>query len=75
MWIKNQLKRPWPAKVRAKLAYIKRDMFSEINKAIKSTKDPVKRSMLQRDSKEMYVYLNSVFKEVEAELAEEESKE
>lgn len=75
MWIKNQLKRPGPAKVRAKIAYIKRDMFSEINKAIKSTKDPVKRSMLQRDSKEMYVYLNSVFKEVEAELAEEESKE
>lgn len=75
MWIKNQLKRPGPAKVRAKIAYIKRDMFSEINKAIKSTKDPVRRSMLQRDSKEMYVYLNSVFKEVEAELAEEESKE
>lgn len=75
MWIKNQLKRPGPAKVRAKIAYIKRDMFSEINKAIKSTKDPVRRSMLQRDSKEMYVYLNSVFKEVEAELEEEESKE
>ena len=73
MWIKNQLKRPGPAKVRAKIAYIKRDMFSEIDKAIKSTKDPVKRSMLQRDSKEMYVYLNSVFKEVEAELAEEQN--
>ena len=73
MWIRNQLKRPGPAKARAKVAYIKRDMFSEIDKAIKATKDPVKRSMLQRDSKEMYVYLNSVFKEVEAELAEEES--
>lgn len=75
MWIKSQLKRPGPAKVRAKVAYIKRDMFSEISKAIKATKDPVKRSMLQRDSKEMYVYLNSVFKEIEAELEAQESKE
>ncbi len=75
MWIKNQLKRPGPAKVRAKVAYVKRDMFSEIAKAIKATKDPVKRSMLQRDSKEIYTYLNSVFKEIEAELEAEESEE
>lgn len=70
-YIKNQLKRPGPAKVRAKLSYIKRDMFDEIRKAIKATKDPVKRSILQRDSKEVYTYLNAVFKSVEQELEEE----
>ena len=71
LYIKNQLKRPGPAKVRAKLSYIKRDMFDEIRKAIKATKDPVKRSILQRDSKEVYTYLNAVFKSVEQELEEE----
>jgi hypothetical protein len=70
-YIKNQLKRPGPAKVRAKLSYIKRDMFDEIRKAVKATKDPVKRSILQRDSKEVYTYLNAVFKSVEQELEEE----
>lgn len=70
-YIKNQLKRPGPAKVRAKLSYIKRDMFDEIRKAIKATKDPVKRSILQRDSREVYTYLNAVFKSVEQELEEE----
>lgn len=70
-YIKNQLKRPSPAKARAKLSYIKRDMFEEIAKAIKATKDPVKRSVLSRDSKEVYTYLNAVFKSIEQELEEE----
>lgn len=70
-YIKNQLKRPSPAKARAKLSYIKRDMFEEIAKAIKAIKDPVKRSMLSRDSKEVYTYLNAVFKSIEQELEEE----
>ena len=73
-YIKNQLKRPGPAKVRAKVAYLKRDMIGEIKKAIQSTKDPVKRSMLQRDSKEIYTYLNAVFKQVESELQQEETE-
>jgi len=73
-YIKNQLKRPSPAKVRAKVAYLKRDMFGEIKKAIQSTKDPVKRSMLQRDSKEIYTYLNAVFKQIESELEQEETE-
>ena len=73
-YIKNQLKRPGPAKVRAKVAYLKRDMFGEIKKAIQSTKDPVKRSMLQRDSKEIYTYLNAVFKQIESELEKEETE-
>ena len=74
-YIKNQLRRPGPAKLRAKVAYVKRDMFDEIRKAIKATKDPVKRSMLQRDSKEIYAYLNAVFKQVESELEQEETNE
>lgn len=73
-YIKNQLKRPGPAKVRAKVAYLKRDMFGEIKKAIQSTKDPVERSMLQRDSKEIYTYLNAVFKQIESELQQEETE-
>ena len=73
-YIKNQLRRPSPAKVRAKVAYVKRDMFDEIRKAIKATKDPVKRNMLQRDSKEVYTYLNAVFKQVESELEQEENE-
>tara|TARA_Y100000385_G_scaffold9347_1_gene9756 strand:+ start:1199 stop:2923 length:1725 start_codon:yes stop_codon:yes gene_type:complete len=73
-YIKNQLKRPSPAKVRAKVAYLKRDMIGEIKKAIQSTKDPVKRSMLQRDSKEIYTYLNAVFKQIESELQQEETE-
>jgi hypothetical protein len=73
-FIKNQLRRPGPAKVRAKLAYIKRDMFGEIKKAIQSTKDPVKRNILQRDSKEIYTYLNAVFKQIESELEQEETE-
>ena len=73
-YIKNQLRRPSPAKVRAKVAYVKRDMFDEIRKAIKATKDPVKRNMLQRDSKEIYTYLNAVFKQVESELEQEENE-
>ena len=73
-YIKNQLRRPSPAKVRAKVAYVKRDMFDEIRKAIKATKDPVKRNMLQRDSKEIYTYLNAVFKQVESELEQEEKE-
>jgi len=73
-YIKNQLRRPKPAKLRAKIAYVKRDMFDEINKAIKSTKDPVKRSILQRDSKEIYAYLNAAFKQVEYELEQEETE-
>jgi len=73
-YIKNQLKRPSPAKVRAKVAYLKRDMLGEIKKAIQSTKDPVKRSMLQRDSKEIYTYLNAVFKQIESELEQEETE-
>jgi len=72
-YIKNQLRRPGPAKIRAKIAYVKRDMFDEIRKAIKATKDPVKRNMLQRDSKEIYAYLNAVFKQVESELEQEEN--
>jgi len=74
MFIKNQLRRPGPAKARAKLAYIKRDMFREIGKAITATKDPVKRSMLKRDSKEVYAYLNAVFKQIESELEQEENE-
>ncbi len=74
VYIKNQLKRPGPAKVRAKVAYLKRDMFGEIKKAIQSTQDPVQRSMLQRDSKEIYTYLNAVFKQVESELEQEENE-
>ncbi len=73
-YIKNQLKRPGPAKVRAKVAYLKRDMFGEIKKAIQATQDPVKRSMLQRDSKEIYTYLNAVFKQIESELEQEETE-
>jgi hypothetical protein len=73
-YIKNKLRRPGPAKARAKVAYVKRDMFDEIRKAIKSTKDPVKRNMLQRDSKEIYTYLNAVFKQVESELEQEENE-
>jgi len=73
-YIKNQLKRPGPAKIRAKVAYLKRDMIGEIKKAIQSTKDPVKRSMLQRDSKEIYTYLNAVFKQIESELEQEETE-
>lgn len=63
---------PGPAKVRAKVAYVKRDVFSEIDKAIKATKDPVKKSMLIRDSKEVYSYLNAVFKQIESEVSQEE---
>lgn len=70
-YIKNQLKRPGPARLRAKLAYIKRDMFDEMRKAVESTKDPIKRNILQRDSKEVYTYLNAVFKSIEQELEEE----
>lgn len=73
-YIKNKLRSPGPAKARAKIAYIKRDMFDEIKKAIKATQDPVKRSMLQRDSKEIYTYLNAVFKQVESELEQEENE-
>jgi len=73
-FIKNQLRRPGPAKARAKLSYIKRDMFGEIKKAIQATQDPVKRSMLQRDSKEIYTYLNAVFKQIESELEQEETE-
>ena len=75
MYIKNKLRSPGPAKVRAKVAYLKRDMFGEIKKAIQATQDPVKRSMLQRDSKEIYAYLNAVFKQVESELEQEETNE
>ena len=75
MYIKNKLRSPGPAKVRAKVAYLKRDMFGEIKKAIQSTQDPVKRSMLQRDSKEIYAYLNAVFKQVQSELEQEETNE
>lgn len=82
MFIKNQLRRPTafgkeylgPANIRAKLAYIKRDMIGEIKKAIQATQDPVKRSMLQRDSKEIYTYLNAVFKQIESELEQEETE-
>lgn len=73
-YIKNQLRRPGPAKARAKLAYIKRDMFGEMRKAVQATQDPVKRSMLQRDSKEVYTYLNAVFKQIESELEQEENE-
>lgn len=73
-YIKNQLRRPGPAKARAKLAYIKRDMIGEIKKAIQATQDPVKRSILQRDSKEIYTYLNAVFKQLESELEQEETE-
>lgn len=73
-FIKNQLRRPGPAKARAKLSYIKRDMIGEIKKAIQATQDPVKRSMLQRDSKEIYTYLNAVFKQIESELEQEETE-
>ena len=73
-YIKNKLRSPGPAKARAKIAYVKRDMFDEIKKAIKATQDPVKRNMLQRDSKEIYTYLNAVFKQVESELEQEENE-
>ena len=73
-YIKNKLRSPGPANIRAKVAYVKRDMFDEIKKAIKATQDPVKRSMLQRDSKEIYTYLNAVFKQVESELEQEENE-
>ena len=73
-FIKNQLRRPGPAKVRAKVAYLKRDMFGEIKKAIQATQDPVERSILQRDSKEVYTYLNAVFKQIESELEQEETE-
>lgn len=71
---KRVWKAPGPAKVRAKVAYVKRDVFSEIDKAIKATKDPVKKSMLIRDSKEVYAYLNAVFKQIESEVSQEETQ-
>lgn len=71
-FIRSQLRKAKPADYRAKLAYVKRDIFGEIKNAIKSTKDPVKRSMLQRDSKEIYVILNAAFKELEDEYNEQQ---
>lgn len=71
-FIRDQLRKAKPADYRAKLAYVKRDIFDEIKNAIKSTKDPVKRSMLQRDSKEVYVILNAAFKELEDEYKEQQ---
>jgi hypothetical protein len=45
-----------------------------MRKAVQATQDPVKRSMLQRDSKEVYTYLNAVFKQIESELEQEENE-
>ena len=72
--IKNQLKRPLPAKGRAKLAYIKRDMMSEIAKKIKDTTDPIKKQSLITDSRAVYTYLNAAFKEIDEEMKAEEKE-
>jgi len=45
-WMKKTLKRPSPARGRAKVAYVLRDVKDEIDKAIASTKDPNKKRAL-----------------------------
>ncbi len=73
-FVKNQLKRPSPAKGIAKIAYVKRDVFKEIKKAINAVKDPIKKQALINDSRAIYTYLNAAFKQVEEEMRAEEKE-
>ena len=65
---KQAMKRPSPAKGRAKVAYVLRDVKEEINKAIASVKDPVKKQSLIRDRKTVYASLNAAAKQYEEEM-------
>lgn len=71
---KQAMKRPSPARGRAKVSYVLRDIKQEISKAIEATKDPVKRQSLIRDRKTVYAALNAAAKQYEKEMEEQENE-
>jgi hypothetical protein len=72
-FVRRQMRRAGPAKLKAKIAYIKRDVFDKINEAVASVSSPGERRRLLREKAAIYTYLNAAFKQVEQEMAQEEN--
>ena len=71
-FVRRQMRRAGPAELKAKVAYIKRDVFEKINEAVASVSSPGERRRLLREKAAIYTYLNAAFKQVEQETAQEE---
>ena len=69
---KKMMLKPTPAKGRAKVAYVLRDIKQEIAKGLDAIKDPVKKQSLLKDRKTVYAALEAAAKQYSAEMEEEE---
>jgi hypothetical protein len=67
--------KPTPAKGRAKVAYVLRDIKREIAKGLDAIKDPVKKQSLLKDRKTVYAALDAAAKQYSEEMEEEQKNE
>jgi hypothetical protein len=72
---KKMMLKPTPAKGRAKVAYVLRDIKREIAKGLDAIKDPVKKQSLLKDRKTVYAALEAAAKQYSAEVEEQENEQ
>ena len=70
--IKKMMLKPTPAKGRAKVAYVLRDIKREIAKGLDAIKDPVKKQSLLKDRRTVYAALDAAAKQYSEEMEEEQ---
>lgn len=68
--IKKAMLKPTPAKGRAKVAYVLRDIKREIAKGLDAIKDPVKKQSLLKDRRTVYAALDAAAKQYSEETEE-----
>lgn len=73
--IKKMMLKPTPAKGRAKVAYVLRDIKREIAKGLDAIKDPVKKQSLLKDRRTVYAALDAAAKQYSEEMEEEQKNE
>jgi hypothetical protein len=72
--MKNLLKTAKPAKIRAQVAYVLRDVFKEIDKGLGRMKDPARKKLLMDKKPVVYAALKSAGDQLIAQSEEEELK-
>ena len=71
--MKNLLKNAKPAKVRAQVAYVLRDVFKEIDKGLGRMKDPARKKLLVDKKPVIYAALKAAGDQLIAQSEEEEN--
>jgi hypothetical protein len=65
------MKRPFPGKIKAKITYVKNDIFREIDKAIQRIDDPILKKSFLKDRRVVYTAIEAAAKEYERQTEEE----